>query len=101
MQIKLLVLDSSTWNYLTMYKKISSGSFNYSFANHIYLTCMYKQDLALNNPQVLKCHRIQLIKQLKTHQQYRQLKCALTSWIGNENHQTLIKHYLKAKDTFF
>ena len=38
---------------------------NYSFTNHIYLTCVcvcvYKLDLALNNLQGLICHKIQPI----------------------------------------
>ena len=31
---------------------------NYSFTNHIFITSMYKQELALNSQQDLKCHKI-------------------------------------------
>ena len=49
---QILVLESITWNYLTVCRQITSGSFkNKLFA--------YKQDLALNNPQGLIGHKIQ------------------------------------------
>ena len=43
---------------------LNNGSYklfpvNKSFTNHIYLTCMYKQDLALNNLQELLCRKTQ------------------------------------------
>ena len=57
--VKLWLLYRNTWNYLTVQKK-SSGSFKNAIykmclLNHIYL--MYKEDLALNNPQGLICHK--------------------------------------------
>ena len=63
--VKLRLLYSSTWNYLTVCKKKSSGSFK----NVIYKMCsqivyifdiyMSKQDLALNNQQCLICNKTQ------------------------------------------
>ena len=62
---ELLLLHSSTWNYLTVCKRMSLGSFKNviykMFTNHIYLIYLYKHDLALNNLQVLICHKTQLI----------------------------------------
>ena len=64
--VKLLVLHSSTWNHLTVYKKMSSGSFKnviYKMClQFIYLIYMYKQYLALNNFQGLICHKTKLNK---------------------------------------
>ena len=58
--MEVLVLHSNTRNHLTVWKQLSSGLFQmltsyYSFKNHIHLVCIYiyKQDLALNKPQVL------------------------------------------------
>ena len=47
--VKLLLSRSNTWN-----------TFNCLQTNHIYLIYMYKEDLALNNLQLLICHQTQL-----------------------------------------
>ena len=52
--IKLFVLHRNTWNHLTICKEMSSGAFK-NIINKlciykiIYIQCMYKLDLALNN----------------------------------------------------
>ena len=59
----LFVLDRNTWNYLTVRKQMISGSYKSnvtdSFTNHIKHMYMYKEDLALNNLQVLICRKIE------------------------------------------
>ena len=62
-QIELLGFDSNTWNHFTVCKQMSSCSLkklctNYSLKN--YIQYVYEQDLALNNPQWLICHKTQL-----------------------------------------
>ena len=53
--VKFWPLYSNTWNYLTVYKTMSSGSLknviNKMCLQIIYLIFMYKEDLALNNLQ--------------------------------------------------
>ena len=47
--VKLSLLYGNTWNNLTVYKKLSLGTFknviDKMFTNHIYLIYMYKKDL--------------------------------------------------------
>ena len=49
--VKLFVLQSNTWNYLTVCKQTNFGSFKDVIykTNHIHLIYMYKQDLTSNN----------------------------------------------------
>ena len=59
---ELLMLDRNTWNQLTVCKQISTGSLKRCYLQNIslqirYLIYLYKQDLALNNPQELICHK--------------------------------------------
>ena len=67
MQISYNQYPVSSWNHLTLYKQISSGSCqNFIFKISVYKLYllyiymwrkyMYKQDLALNNLQWLICH---------------------------------------------
>ena len=55
--VKLWLLNSNTWNHLTVQKRpqtplrISSTKFVYKSYTYIYLIHMYKLDLALNNLQ--------------------------------------------------
>ena len=60
---ELLILNSNTWNHLTVCKQMSTGSFKnvtyklFVYTSHIWYIC--KQNLALNNLQWLICHKIQ------------------------------------------
>ena len=53
-------------------------STNNSFTNHIYLTYMYKQDLALNKLQGLICHKTQ-----PNHQPYTAKELELLQHTAN------------------
>ena len=61
--IKLLELNISMWNHLTVCKQMCSDSFknDYNFKQFIYKSYIYvyKQDLASNNPQGLIYHKTQ------------------------------------------
>ena len=64
MTVKVLVLEGSIWNYLTVCKQMNSGLFLKWYLQTIYLQIlyiwyMYKLDLALNDLQQLICHKIQ------------------------------------------
>ena len=56
--LELLVLDSNTWNYLTVCKQVSSGfKINVTYKLFYYKLCMC--NLALNNSQGLICYKTQ------------------------------------------
>ena len=57
--MELLVLDNETRNDLTMCKQIRSGSFKNNVTNKLFANKLYKQDVALNKPQGLICHKTQ------------------------------------------
>ena len=61
--VKLLLLHCKTENQLTVGKKMSSDLFknvmNKMCLQIIYLVCMDKHDLALNNLEWLICHKTQ------------------------------------------
>ena len=65
-QMKLSVFDYNTWNYLTVCKQMSSGSFKNNVTYKlfrlqvIHIIDIYKQHLALNNLQGLICRETQL-----------------------------------------
>ena len=52
------MLNSNTWNHLTVCKQISSNLFKNEITYKLYTekSYMYKQDLALNNHEGLICH---------------------------------------------
>ena len=51
--VKLLILNSNTWNHFTGCKKMRSGPFKNNDTNK---SDMYEQDLELYNPNGLICH---------------------------------------------
>ena len=58
MQLEILVLNSNTWNYLTVCKQMMPDLFkNLNYKLFAYKSYMYEQDLALNNSQGLICHK--------------------------------------------
>ena len=59
--VELFELDNNTWNHITVWKRMSSNnSFKntVSYPQNVRLQIKYKQELALNNPQGLICHKI-------------------------------------------
>ena len=57
---ELLMLDRNTGNHLTVCKQMSfNNSFKDKFTYKLftYKSCIYKQDMRLNNPQGLLCHK--------------------------------------------
>ena len=70
--MKLFVLDSNTWNHLTVREQLSSGAFKnnvtkklFVYKSHTHVCGCCKQGLALNNPQELMYHKTQLNQTLK------------------------------------
>ena len=59
---ELFVLDSWIISSIIMCKQMSSGSFKKCHLQNILLKMMYKQNLVLNNPQWLMCHKTQPTK---------------------------------------
>ena len=59
----MTVIYQSLKPFTCVLKNMSSGSFenviNKMFTHVLYLICMYREDLALNNIQWLKCHKTQ------------------------------------------
>ena len=60
----MLVLDSNTWNHLTVGSQMNFGSLKNGYLRAvrlqiIYFIYMYKKDLALSNLQELMCRKTQ------------------------------------------
>ena len=59
--VKFWLLHRNTWNYLTVRKKRAQAhlrmlSRKFVYKSYVYLTYKYKDDLALNNQQLLISH---------------------------------------------